>query len=191
MYRICKSEDLPAVHMIRFTSCANTGSVTMRTDRMKGYTKAIGGITSIGTLCRIDKCFNSGKITLPQTSHNNTSAGGIMAGLSNPHDGGNGDKGHLFDTYNTGKVTGGHFAGGLVGYTDIGIRLNRCYAIGKVSNAKYRGTLYPKSVTRVKYAKSCYKNGKSVSGKAWKNSASLKRKVLKSIPETNIPSSKK
>ncbi len=91
------------------SQCHNRGSIS-------SFGQSAGGI--IGSGGRIDECYNNGEITASGQS-SSTWAGGIAGSALN----------EVKNSYNTGKVTGYHAAGGITGCQQAAY-VSNCYSIG-------------------------------------------------------------
>jgi hypothetical protein len=105
-------------------SCSNTVDITPGT---KGYTGGIAGNILAGAT--IKNSYNIGKIVNTGTSVG--SVGGIVSRLTSTV----GAPSAIYDSYNTGTITGGNIVGGIAGYqTGDSCHIERCYNIADVTS---------------------------------------------------------
>ena len=174
--------------------CYNTSDITLNAPV---FDLRCGGIATVLIESYVTECYNTGNITLPVEGNDgwiSCYATGIAAGVEPA--GESGKKCLIRNCYNTGNITASCVAGVLYytsGRTSSGV--SGCYNIGKLTFNKewheYHRIDGNNVVVSVPMSSATVSNnfgdGTSVQGSAYRNSSSLGRKVLVSIPEDAQP----
>ncbi|MBR6594828.1 MAG: Ig-like domain-containing protein [Clostridia bacterium] len=111
-------------------NCVNNGTVK------GGNSYYTGGIVGTGRATEIYSCVNNGDI-----SATGQYTGGISGGNNSADSLANGK---IYNCYNTGKVTGADYTGGIVGVAKS-VNINSCANVGAVKGAAYVGGISGKS----------------------------------------------
>ncbi len=131
----------------RFTGCVNSGNVTLKLKKVKGYDDTVGGVNVAGLAngsANMTGCGNSGNIKVYAPDIEDIVMGfGLLAGVSSIKEDNNTD--YLTRCWNSGRVsaTGGRrtFAGGLCKKAH---RIRECYNKGTIYAKGEKGpTNYP------------------------------------------------
>lgn len=172
--------------------CYNTSDITINADL--SYLVA-AGLAAISIESSFTECFNTGDITLPVGNYTTFWRSSYVAGLvaeTIPADI-RGGTSYITNCYNAGALTANQVSGLFSYASNTTCILSNCYNVGKLTaestiNETGENKVFPLTQTQFTGTSlsACYSNGTSVSGNAWKNSTTLGRKVLKSIPEDTV-----
>lgn len=176
------------------TKCFSDTDITVKSNDDDIFYLIAGGLSGGIQKSDISECYNSGDITLPLmdwgNGHESVACGLFVYGEKY------GDikaveHSTVTNCYNSGNLTANVVAGfACYGRTKCYCTFTNCYNVGKftidegiaVTGLPGKADfVYLPDITFT--TSKCYTNGNSVSGSAWKNSSSLGRKVLASIPE--------
>ncbi len=179
------------------TKCFNDADITVTSGDDDIFELIAGGLAGDIQKSNISECYNSGDITLPLmdwVNGNNSVACGLFVYAEKYGDIKAVEHSTVTDCYNSGNLTANVVAGlANYGRTNCNCAFTNCYNVGKLTIDEGIAVMglpgkadlvYLPDVTFT--TSNCYANGNSVSGSAWKNSASLGRKVLAAIPEDSF-----
>lgn len=179
------------------TKCFSDTDITVKSNDDDMFYLIAGGLAADIQKSNISECYNSGDITLPLmdwVNGNNSVACGMFVYAEKYGDLKAVEHSTVTDCYNSGNLTANVVAGlANYGRTNCNCSFTNCYNVGKLTiDEGIAVTGLPGKVDFVYLpvgtftTSNCYSNGNSVSGSAWKDSSSLGRKVLASIPEDSF-----
>ena len=179
------------------TKCFSDTDITVKSNDKDVYYLIAGGLASSIQKSKISECYNSGDITLDYmdwVNGNNSVACGLFVYAEKYGDIKAVEHSTVTDCYNSGNLTANAVAGlAYYGRTNCNCTFTNCYNVGKLTIDEGITVMGLPGKTDFVYLPdstfttiNCYANGNSVSGSAWKNSSSLGRKVLASIPEDSF-----
>ena len=179
------------------TECFSDTDITVKSNDDDVFYLIAGGFASSIQKSNISRCYNSGDITLDYmdwVNGNNSVACGMFVYAEKYGDIKAVEHSTVTDCYNSGNLTANAVAGlAYYGRTNCNCAFTNCYNVGKLTiDEGITVTGLPGKTDSVYLpdatftTSNCYANGNSVSGSAWKDSASLGRKVLVSIPEDSF-----
>jgi len=179
------------------TECFSDTDITVKSNDDDVFYLIAGGFASSIQKSNISRCYNSGDITLDYmdwVNGNNSVACGMFVYAEKYGDLKAVEHSTVTDCYNSGNLTANAVAGlAYYGRTNCNCAFTNCYNVGKLTIAEGITVMGLPGKTDSVYlpdatftTSNCYADGNSVSGSAWKASASLGRKVLASIPEDSF-----
>lgn len=179
------------------TKCFSDTDITVTSNDDDIFYLIAGGLSGGIQKSNISECYNSGDITLPIMDWENgyeSVACGLFVYAEKYGDLKAVEYSTVTNCYNSGDLTA-TVASGLANYgrTNCNCAFTNCYNVGKlIIDEGIAVTGMPGKADLVYHpdttftTSNCYANGNSVSGSAWKSSASLGRKVLAAIPEDSF-----
>jgi len=179
------------------TKCFNDADITVKSNDNNNFYLIAGGLAADIQKSSISECYNSGNITLPLMDWGNgynSVACGLFVYAEKYGDLKAVEHSTVTDCYNSGNLTANVVAGlANYGRTNCNCAFTNCYNVGKLTIDEGIAVTGLPGKAELVYipdttftTSNCHADGNSVSGNAWKASASLGRKVLASIPEDSF-----
>jgi len=188
--------------------CYNTSDVRIYLTGSEDSWLRAAGIVAAMDLSHLDECWNSGDVYIepfwPDQWWFDSFAGGLVTEVNFPEIPAVYHlppelSSSIFDCYNTGTVKAGNVSG-VFNYSAYDVHLRNCYNVGElIGNVETEKDGLPCTADYInpsaavvpfgtEFINNCYGNGTSISGEAWRYSASLGRMILKNVPEDSLVS---